>query len=279
MENLNYNNVREYILNKFNDIKFIEESHQYFIDDKEYTPVSNVISEYEVYVDWDLKAKEYAERRGLIKENVQRDWRLNNLKATISGTRTHEFGESYTNLLIGHPELICEGNKKQYVKEYGGVLLPTYPKEDAIVKFYKEINDATSFKMTPVGAEFRLSTKHMEGARPICGTCDLLFWGEDVIYPEDNGFVLGDWKTNASLFNSYNRKYGVKMQAPFGDMIDESFSHYILQFNIYQRMLESIGVKIVDRVLIWLKNDGTYERIRIPKIDDDILDKVLFPKN
>lgn len=278
MENLNNNNAREYVLNKFNDINFIEESHQYFIGDKEYTPVSNVIKEYEVYVDWDEKAENYARKWRRTKEDVQKEWKLNNLKSTISGTRTHEFGESYTNLLIGHPELICEGNKKQYVDEYGGVLLPTYPKEEAIVKFYNEINDGTSFKMTPVGAEFRLSTKYIENARPICGTCDLLFWGEDIIYPEDSGFVIGDWKTNKSLYNDYNRSFGVKMKPPFNTMVDESFSHYTLQFNIYQRMLESIGVKVVDRVLIWLKNDGDYKTFKIPKIDDEILDMVIFKK-
>ena len=99
-------NIRNTIHDKFGDIDFIEESHQYFIDKKEYTPVSNVIKEYEVYVDWDLKAKEYAEKRGLKKEDVQKDWKLNNLKSTISGTRTHEFGESYTNLMAGFPDLI-----------------------------------------------------------------------------------------------------------------------------------------------------------------------------
>ena len=269
-------NIRNTIHDKFGDIDFIEESHQYFIDKKEYTPVSNVIKEYEVYVDWDLKAKEYAEKRGLKKEDVQKDWKLNNLKSTISGTRTHEFGESYTNLMAGFPDLICEQNKKQYVNEFN-VLLPTYPKEEAVVQFYDELNKGTSTLMKPVGAEFRLSTKYMKNTRPICGTCDILFYQEDLIFTEDNGFVLGDWKTNKSLYNDFNRRFGVKMQPPFDNMIDEPMSHYTIQFNLYRRMLESIGIKIIDMILIWLK-DYEYEIFHIPKIDDEIMDKVLQEK-
>jgi hypothetical protein len=58
-------------------------------------------------------------------------------------------------------------------------------------------------------------------------------------------------------------------------MVDEPLSHYTIQFNLYQKMLESIGLKITDRVLVWLKDDGTYEKIYIDKIPDNILNKIL----
>lgn len=269
---INKDNAREYVLDKFKDIRFIEESHQYFIGDEEYCPVSHVISEYEEHVDWDKKAGEYAKRRRLNKSDVQRSWKLNNLKSTISGTKTHEFGESYVNLMLGHPELICEGNKRQYIKEYN-TLVPTSSKEESIVKFYDEINKGSSLILTPIGTEMKLSTQYMENTRQVCGTCDLLLWGEDLIYPDDSGFIIGDYKTNKSLYNDYNRRFGVYMHSPFSKFIDESFSHYIIQFNLYQRMLESIGLKIVGRKLIWLK-DYEYEVIEVPKIDDLIIDTV-----
>lgn len=269
--------VRDYILNKFGDINFIEESHQYFIDETEYQSVSSVIHEYEVYVDWDKKAEDYAKKRNLNKYDVQRDWKLNNLKSTISGTKTHEFGESWVNLMLGHPELICEGNRRQYIEEYN-TLVPTSPKEEGIVKFYNEVNKGSSITFTPVGAEMKLSTKYIDGARPICGTCDLLLWGEDEIYPEESGFYIGDYKTNKSLYNDYNRRFGVCMLPPFDRFVDESFSHYVLQFNLYQRMLESVGLVIRGRKLIWLK-DYDYEVIDVPKIDNKIIDEVIRKKS
>lgn len=256
---------RNLVLEKFGDIKFIEESHQYFINDEEYTPVSNIIKEYEPEVDWDQKATDYATKYHKKKEDVQKEWKLNNLKATISGTRTHEFGESMTNLLCGHPELICEQNKPQYIEEYN-TMVPTYPKEEAVKKFYDELES----NLHPIGAEFKLSSKFIRDALKICGTCDLLFYDS-----EKDGYVIGDWKTNKSLIKDYNRTNNVRMTGCMSKFIDEPLSHYTLQFNIYQRMLESIGLKIIDRVLIWLKDDGTYDRIYIDKIPDNILDKIL----
>ena len=259
------NSCRQLILDKFGNIKFEEEGHKYTIDGEEYMPVSNVIKEYEPQVDWDQKAADYALKWRKKKEDVQREWKLNNLKSTISGTRTHCFGESYTNLLIGHPELICEQNRPQYIKEYN-TMVPTYPKEEAVVKFY----DGLSSNLHPVGAEFKLSTEYMEGVRKICGTCDLLFYNSEL-----DGFIIGDWKTNKSLIKEYSRSYGIMMEGVMSKYYDEPLSHYILQFNIYQRLLESIGIKIIDRMLLWLKDDGTYEQIWIEKIPDQVIDKIL----
>lgn len=259
------NECRNLINEKFGGIKFIEEGHQYFVDKTEYIPVSNIIKRYEPVVDWDQKAADYAMKYGKKKEDVQKDWKLNNLKSTISGTRTHEFGESYTNLLCGHPELICEQNKPQYIKEYN-TMVSTYPKEDAVIKFYSELEK----NLHPVGAEFKLSSQYLEGTEHICGTCDLLFYDS-----EKDGYVIGDWKTNKSLIKDFSRVNGVMMTGLMSKFIDEPLSHYTLQFNIYQRLLESIGLKILDRVLIWLKDDGTYERIRIEKIPDAVIDKIL----
>ena len=68
------------------------------------------------------------------------------------------------------------------------------------------------------------------------------------------------------------------MEGCMSKFIDESLNPYILQFNIYQRMIESVGIEIADRILIWLKDDGTYERINIDKIDDDIMNMIFKDK-
>ena len=82
-------------------------------------------------------------------------------------------------------------------------------------------------------------------------------------------------KSNVSLTNDYKRKNNICMKFPFDNMIDDALSHYTLQFNLYRRMLESVGVKIGDMRLIWLKEDGDYEIIKIGKLSDSILDRVL----
>ena len=265
-------NTRKLLEEKFGNIQFIEEGHEYFIEKEKYTPVSTVISEYEQPFDEDRVAENYARKNNRTKEDVLKEWKFKNLKSTIGGSRVHEFGESYTNMVAGFPEKICESNKKQYVDCRGEmVLVPTYAKEFSVKKFYDEKSDC----LIPVGAEFKLSTRYMgDKVRKICGTCDLLFYEEDPLFGEGQ-FVLADWKTNASLKNDFKRKNGICMKFPFDNMIDDALSHYTLQFNLYRKMLESVGVKIGDMRLIWLKEDGDYEIIKIGKLSDSILDRVL----
>ena len=274
MENVNNicESTRELLYEKFGNIQFIEEGHEYFIENEKYTPVSTVISEYEQPFEEDRIAENYARKNHRTKADVLKEWKFNNLKSTIGGSRVHEFGESYTNMVAGFPEKICEANRKQYVDCRGEMMLiPTYPKELAVKKFY----DEKSGYLTPVGAEFKLSTRYMgDKVRKICGTCDLLFYEEDPLFGEHQ-FVLADWKTNASLTNDYKRKNGICMKFPFDNMIDDALSHYTLQFNLYRRMLESVGVKIGDMRLIWLKEDGDYEIVKIGKLNDSILDRIL----
>ena len=180
--------TRELFQNKFGNILFEEIPHRYTIDGVEYTPVSTIISQYENEFDSDLRSKSYAEKNGLTQEDVLRSWKWTNRCATIMGTRAHEYGESYTNLMCGHPELICQQNKGQYIKEENW-LVPTFPQEFAVKSFYDDLNK----NLHPIGAEFKLSTQYIKGAKPICGTADILFY-YDAPDPKNSGFCIFDWK-------------------------------------------------------------------------------------
>ena len=180
--------TRQLFDTKFGNILFEEIPHRYTIDGVEYTPVSTIISQYENEFDSDLRSKSYAEKNGLTQEEVLRSWKWTNRCATIMGTRAHEYGESYTNLLCGHPELICQQNKGQYVEEENW-LVPTFPQEFAVKSFYDDLNK----NLHPIGAEFKLSTQYIKGAKPICGTADILFY-YDAPDPKNSGFCIFDWK-------------------------------------------------------------------------------------
>ena len=180
--------TRQLFDTKFGNIVFEEIPHRYTIDGVEYTPVSTIISQYENEFDSDLRSKSYAERNGLTQEEVLRSWKWTNRCATIMGTRAHEYGESYTNLMCGHPELICQQNKGQYVEEENW-LVPTFLQEFAVKSFYDELNK----NLHPIGAEFKLSTQYIKGAKPICGTADILFY-YDAPDPKNSGFCIFDWK-------------------------------------------------------------------------------------
>ena len=164
----------------------------------------------------------------------------------------------------GYPELIPTNIRRQYIPEEGW-LIPFAPKEESILKFYSELPPS----IIPVGAEFRMSSKYIPKINTkFCGTTDLLFYYDS---PDNPGFIIGDWKTNEELTKDYQRSKGITMYPPFDDLIDEPLGHYTLQFSMYQLMLESIGLKILGRRLIWLKGDGTYETIQIDNVSDKLL--------
>ena len=255
---------------KFGNIVFEEEPHRYTVNGVEYTPVPTIISQYENEFDTEAKSRQYAEKNGLNQDDVKRSWKWTNKCATIMGTRAHEFGESYTNLMCGHKELICQQNKAQYVEEENW-LVPTFPQEFAVKSFYDELHS----NLHPIGAEFKLSTQYIKNAKPICGTADILFY-YDAPNPNNSGFCIFDWKTNRELTKDFVRNTGMMMLPPFENYYDVALSHYYLQFNLYQRMMESIGLKIIARRLVHIKRDGTYEVHNVPKIDDNIIDQVIL---
>ena len=70
--------------------------------------------------------------------------------------------------------------------------------------------------------------------------------------------------TNKDLYNSYNRDKENFMLSPFDDLYEESLSHYYLQLACYQNPIEQLGYKVIGRRLIWLRQDGEYQKIKVP---------------
>ena len=64
--------ARERITKAFEDLKFIEESHQYFVEDREYPPVSTVCHKFEPYVDWDQIAATKAKKLGKLRRHYRK---------------------------------------------------------------------------------------------------------------------------------------------------------------------------------------------------------------
>jgi hypothetical protein len=52
--------IREKILNSFNELVFVEDGHKYFLRGEELQSVSNVTHQFEPQSDWDAIATNYA---------------------------------------------------------------------------------------------------------------------------------------------------------------------------------------------------------------------------
>lgn len=69
--------------------------------------------------------------------------------------------------------------------------------------------------------------------------------------------------TNKELTNDYCIEKRKTMLKPFDDLIEQSLSHYQLQLSLYSVPLQNLGLKVIGRRIIWLRDDGSYEKIRI----------------
>lgn len=258
---------RNKIIESFKDIEFIEDGHKYFLPKpdgtkKELTSVTTIIEQKFVpYVDWDEKAELKALKLGIPAEELKEEWLYTNHLATTSGSIHHEYAEMLGHLCQGHPEEINDRFKMQYECGY---LFPACPKQEAALKFHEDLFAIDS--IYPVLEEARVYNEELGYS----GTFDKLIYFKHPTDDKKSGFIIVDYKTNASLTNSYARENEQRMLPPFNHMIDEAYNHYICQLSAYQIPMEDIGLKVIARRLIWLKPDGTYEKYNLPDVTDKL---------
>jgi len=280
--------IRERILNSFNDLKFDPVPHTYLVESGiglgvELRSVSSFVESFSPKEDWDAIAERYAAKNGLTVPSVKRMWKENNIRSTNNGTSTHLFLESYMWFFLNMPYKIDPIILPQYEDGY---LIPYGPKQEAGAKYFQDLydsyyNDAISIKVYPVMPETRMYVfdKNKFGMKTrFAGTMDILLAYCD---PYDNKWKLicDDWKTNKSLYNDYNRKNGCYLDYPFNDIINEPIGHYQIQLSSYTLMLRQLDYDVTARNLVWLKDDSKYERHQLKDLSERILEYDKFINN
>lgn len=261
--------VRKHILSEFQDLEFYEEGHRYVLNGQSLPSVSNVTHRFvrEPFNE-QRQAERYAARHGQTPQYWIQQWRQNSFRATTLGTKTHAYGESLGYLRAGMPERICPSIQSQYMPEYG-FLAPIHPKEEAVLKFMSEmpssmhlvLNEARVYSGKNPCQERNLSER-------IAGTFDMLYYN-DGSNGQPEGFMILDYKTNANLENDYNRKYGRMLREPFNALTEEDLSLYTIQLSLYALMLEDIGIHIISRSIVWLK-DSEYQIVPVEDVTEKL---------
>ena len=261
--------ARRHVLNSFSDLEFFEDGHRYILHGNSLPSVSSVAHRF-VREPFDelRQAIRYAERHGETPDYWIQQWRQNSFRAKTLGTKTHAYGESLAYLRAGLPERICTSILPQYMPEYG-FLAPIHPKEESVLKFLDEmpesmhlvLNEAMVYSGKNPCVERNLRQQ-------LAGTFDMLYYcdGSD---GQPEGFLVLDYKTNACLTNDYNRCFGRVLREPFADMTEEDLSLYTIQLSLYALMLQDIGIPIVSRRIIWLK-DSDYEVIPVGDLTEKL---------
>lgn len=245
--------IREEILNKFNKLEFFEKTHQYFLPQEdgskiELDSVSHVTHRFSIPFDTEKKAEEYALKHGETKEYWLNEWRYKGLKATTLGTQVHLYGECYAYCKYNIQQFIPDEFKYRYIEDKNW-LIPIHKKEEAAKKFWDNLPQNLWYVLS----ETKVYTNKY------AGTFDLLAYYKHPTDDSKSGLVVLDFKTNASLSKDYSRNNNKMLLLPFDDLYDEPIGLYTLQLSAYQIPLEDMGLKIIGRRLIHLKDDGTYE--------------------
>lgn len=261
--------IRQKILDSFKDLVFIEDGHKYFLNGKPIPSVTTITHRFKEEFDENEAAEKYALKHGETTEHWLKKWNYSSVKATTKGTLVHSFGESLGWLKNGHPELITDECRHVYIEDKGW-LIPTRPQEESIIQFYEDLPDNFHFVLAETKVYTGLNKELTNLNEDYCGTFDLLFYYKHPLDDSKSGLIIMDFKTNASLEKEYSRAKGKMMFPPFEDLYDESLGSYVLQLSAYQIPLEDIGLKVIGRRIIWLKSDGTYEKISVPNVTDKL---------
>lgn len=269
--------IRKHILSSFKELDFIEDGHKYFLNKDDGTKiemnsVSSVCHRFEPLVDWDTIRDRKAKKLGISSEELKRQWREKNITSTSNGTLTHLFAESYMYFFMGQVDKIPSIIKDMQYED--GFLIPYGEKQMAVAKYYEDLNKVDN--MWAVMPETKVYIE--SGNNPfgmnlnVSGTFDALF-----SFMDSKGKLklsVRDWKTNASLLNSYNMSMGNTLLYPFdsGEFINQPKSMYTIQLSLYQLGLQQLGYEIGDRKLLWLTDSGEYFKIDVQDVTNILID-------
>lgn len=267
--------IRNKIIETYtNKLVFYEIPHEYYLDGVQYISVSDVTHRYKPITTeqmaencvkkWQKEQDPSYKYYGMSKEQILAQWKIKSDKACDFGTDVHAFGESMFYYMIGEPERILEECKEQFT-ENGPQ--PSNPQEEAIVKFWNDLPE----NFVPVLAETKVFNRN---GTQYAGTFDILFYYVEEPESPKNGLVIFDYKTNEDLYKNYNNQ---KLLWPFQDMLDQAVSYYTLQLGCYQVPLENLGYKVIARRLIWVRPNGSYEKVKIDSIADRIRKALNIP--
>lgn len=219
---LNLIDVQSKIQNAFLDLEFEEGRHLYKVKNKLLTSTTAMIKQHTPEFNEKEVAGNVARKLQVKTNEVLLEWKNKREKAAYQGTKVHLFAENY----IVDNELV-----------------PSCRQEEAVKKFIHE--NILSGKYTVLITELKMYSEKYGYA----GTSDLLLWDNKL-----EEIVIADYKTNYDL----DKQYGYLLE-PFSYTPNTPYCKYQIQLSYYQILLEEIELYAKQRVIIWLKTDGTYE--------------------
>lgn len=239
-----------------NTILFDEAEHRYHtpspvpdeIPDILYTSGTSLIHKFGSPFDQRAIAERVAARDGRNVDEVIAEWKAKADASCLVGTRVHEVCED---VLLNRAIRNTPADERERALMHAGY--------DAAVKV------RTSMQL--IGVEKIVFDIDLR----IAGTIDLLAKAAD-----GSTWIL-DWKTNQKMRDT--NEYGQFMLAPVSHLPSCEVSTYSLQLSLYELILRRRGYippnTRVNRALIHLHEDGTYQLVKLPDRASEVKDMII----
>lgn len=236
-------------LNKFNVIKFHENDHRYFINDR----VSNgsitaVISSFKKPFETNKWSLHKAKQRNISQQEILTEWSANTRFSTTLGTLLHNYIENYWD------NKIKKYDQQSIIESLGEQQHTDLRKQLSV--FIKSFHGFYNLNKHILPVKSELVIGDIDNSR-VCGMVDLLAYNSDT-----EQFEIYDYKSNKKFTtqNNFGEKY-----------LHESISHldvcdlntYSLQQSLYKYIIEKYtSIKISKCYLVWFdRENGSCEKI------------------
>lgn len=240
----------------FNNVKYFDEPHKYFVDGNELISVTTLLHKYQNVFDekyWsEIKANQY----GLKQYQVSRAWDFINKKGTFKGSAIHDYTENiFYNKKFEYP-------KDKIYKEFG---FDPIIREYNITKKHVDRFYSDSFgRLIPIKAELVIYDK----IALIGGMVDMLFYNVKA-----GEFQIWDWKTNKDF------TFDCKERHLLGDLFvleDCDLEIYSLQLEFYKYIIEKYtSIKLGKSYLVWFSHNNPSYQIIETKDRSFYIDKII----
>lgn len=230
------------LFTNFNDLKYFDEPHKYYLGNEELISVTTLIHQYQEEFDEDYWSEYKANQFDLTQKEILRAWKFINRKGTMKGSIIHDYAE---NLLLNK---VFKYPKNDIIKEFG--FDPIIEEYEVTKKHVDKFCADSKGKLIPVKTELVMYDKESM----IAGMADLIFYNVKM-----KEFQIWDWKTNKAFSKSSERKLLDLLY-----MLDDcDLEIYSLQLGLYKAILErNTGIKFGKSYLLWVShNNPSYEII------------------
>lgn len=219
-------------LDKFSGIKFREEDHSYFFNDKRCISVTSLVHNFQKPFS-DSIAIRYAAKHGLDVDYVRNMWKEIGEESASVGSEVHKYAE---NLFFN----------KHYTTEWN-------PRTETLCRMIDSFYKESRFRLIPIRAELIVGDE----ALGLCGMIDKLFYNT-----VSQQIEIWDYKTSKKI-DKYS-KYKNFMTNGLNHLQDCEFNKFSLQLSTYKKIIEkNTNIKIGNSYICWINEvNDTYKVIK-----------------